>query len=74
MTRSLASFLAENLRERLGRTLILERHEIRHAVAIHCMAAYKHTRKHWSRTAFKKSLAQADLDALLLELKSLIRI
>jgi tetratricopeptide (TPR) repeat protein len=73
MTRSLASYLAENPRERLSRTLILERHEIHSAIAIHCMAAYKHTRKHWSRTAFKKSRAQADLDGLLLELKSQIR-
>lgn len=38
------------------------------------MTACKHTRKHWSRTAFKKSRVQAYLDGLLLELKFQIRI
>jgi hypothetical protein len=38
------------------------------------MAAYKRTRKHWSRTAFKKPRAQAALDGLLLDLKFRTRI
>jgi hypothetical protein len=47
--------------------LILERGELFAAVRIHCSAAYKHTPKHWSRTAFgrKTRIFGPKLDELL---------
>jgi tetratricopeptide (TPR) repeat protein len=64
LTRCLAAHLAGHRLERLKSMYVLERHELFKAVAIHCAAAYKHTPKHWSRTAFKKigarSLALSD--------------
>jgi tetratricopeptide (TPR) repeat protein len=71
LTRSLAAHLAGHRHERLKRMYILERHDLFKAVAIHCAAAYKHTPKHWSRTAFKQPRMQslALIDALL-DLKS----
>ncbi len=47
--------------------LILRRGELYRATRIHCEASYKHTVKHWSRTAFVRSRTRyaADLDALM---------
>ena len=64
LTRAVARFLAEDLPERLDKTLILERHELFKAVAIHCVTGYKQTQKHWSRTAFNKTKSRIDFDGL----------
>ena len=55
LTRSLAVYLAENLPERLARTLIVERHELFRIAAVHTMTAYKHSKKHWTRTTFSRA-------------------
>jgi mannosyltransferase OCH1-like enzyme len=67
LTRSLAAHLAGHRHERLKAMYVLERHDMFKAVAIHCAAAYKHTSKHWSRTAFKQPRMQslALIDTLL---------
>jgi hypothetical protein len=59
MTRSVASWLAENPRERLATTLVLERQQLFSRLAIHCVTSYKHTRKHWSRTTFGNNFSGA---------------
>ncbi len=57
LTRCVAFYLAEAIEARLGAILFLDRHEIFEAVAIHCVTAYKHSKKHWSRTSFSRSRA-----------------
>jgi mannosyltransferase OCH1-like enzyme len=59
LTRCLVAHLAGHRQDRLKNMYILERHDLFKAVAIHCAAAYKHTPKHWSRTAFKKKGASS---------------
>jgi mannosyltransferase OCH1-like enzyme len=61
LTRCLASYIAEDLPARISSILILERHQLFEAVAIHCAAAYKHTKKHWSRTTFKRSVQISEI-------------
>jgi tetratricopeptide (TPR) repeat protein len=58
LTRSVASWLAENLRERLEATRVLERDELFDRLAIHCVTSYKHTKKHWSRSTFPGEAAR----------------
>jgi tetratricopeptide (TPR) repeat protein len=69
LTRVLAAAAAADLEAFLGPDgpLILERGELFAAVRIQCSAAYKHTPKHWSRTAFgrKAKTFGAKLDELL---------
>ncbi|HUO53092.1 MAG TPA: tetratricopeptide repeat protein, partial [Rhodoblastus sp.] len=57
LTRSIASYLAEDITKRLKTTLILERHELRQAVAIHTLTSHKNTKKHWVRSAFDRARA-----------------
>ncbi len=54
VTRSVARYLAEDLPERLARTRILERHELRPALAMHCASSYKLTGRHWIRSVFHR--------------------
>jgi tetratricopeptide (TPR) repeat protein len=57
LTRALcAYFVADEAkwRERLSEILILDRHEMLATVSIHCLASYKATERHWSRTAFQR--------------------
>ena len=57
LTRSFAAWLVDeepDLARALGSVLILEGHELFSATAIHCLTSYKHTKRHWSRTAFGK--------------------
>ncbi|MDI9847777.1 tetratricopeptide repeat protein [Rhodoblastus sp. 17X3] len=71
MTRCLAAHLAGHRQDRLKTMYVLERHDLFKAVAIHCAAAYKHTPKHWSRTAFKQPRMQSlALIGALLDAKS----
>jgi tetratricopeptide (TPR) repeat protein len=66
LTRVVAAYLAESFPQRLERTLIMERHELYWAVAIHCATAYKHTEKHWYWAAFKHARGQvASIGALI---------
>lgn len=58
LTRAAAQVLCETPAEGSG-LLVLERHEFLAHVAIHCLAAYKATERHWSRTAFGRTRAQA---------------
>jgi tetratricopeptide (TPR) repeat protein len=51
LTRRLAVYLAEDLDERLPEILVLELHEIRRAVAMHCAATYKTSNRHWTSRA-----------------------
>jgi mannosyltransferase OCH1-like enzyme len=51
LTRRLAVYLAEDLDERLPEILVLELHEIRRAVAMHCAASYKTSNRHWTSRA-----------------------
>ena len=55
LTRSLAVYLAESLPARLATTLIVERHELFRIAAAHTMTAYKHSKKHWTRTTFSRA-------------------
>jgi tetratricopeptide (TPR) repeat protein len=57
LTRSLAVYLSENLADRLPRTLIVERHELYRVAAVHTITAYKHSKKHWTRTTFNRARA-----------------
>ena len=57
LTRSLAVYLAEKLPERLGKTLIVDRHQLYGIAAFHTMTAYKHSKKHWTRTTFNRARA-----------------
>ncbi|MCI4683907.1 tetratricopeptide repeat protein [Rhodoblastus acidophilus] len=57
LTRSIASYLAEDVAKHLKTTLILERHELRQAVAIHTLTSHKNTKKHWVRSAFNRARA-----------------
>ncbi len=61
LTRSIARYLAQSLGDRLNETLILERHELFRAIAIHTRAGYKETRKHWSHNAFRRLAPQRAL-------------
>ena len=57
LTRCLGRYLAEDEGAWLARLRdihVLDRHEMLSYSAIHCLSAYKHTEKHWSRTAFKR--------------------
>jgi hypothetical protein len=69
LTRIFAAAAAVDLEAFLGPDgpLILERGELFSAVRIHCSAAYKHTPRHWSRTAFgrKTKSFRAKLEELL---------
>ena len=58
LTRSLAFHLAENLPERIGKTLILERYELFRIAALHTRTAYKQSKKHWTRTTFSRTPAR----------------
>ena len=55
VTRAMAQTLASSCvlpRDWLGRTAILQRHELARGVAAHCQAAYQSTRHYWPRAAF----------------------
>jgi tetratricopeptide (TPR) repeat protein len=57
LTRCLGRYLAADegaWLARLSNIRVLDRHEMLSYSAIHCLSAYKHTEKHWSRTAFKR--------------------
>ncbi|KQT61271.1 MULTISPECIES: tetratricopeptide repeat protein [unclassified Aureimonas] len=54
LTRAAAAVLAETP-AMLDETLILDRPALLAHVAIHCLAAYKVTERHWSRTAFGRA-------------------
>ncbi len=58
LTRSVASWLADNLTLRLATTLVLERQALLPRIGIHCVTSYKHTKKHWSRTTFPAGAAK----------------
>ena len=55
LTRALARHLAEDLPERLARTRVLQRHELRHSLAMHCASSYKLTGRHWIRSVFHRA-------------------
>ena len=69
LTRSVASYLAEDVPEKLAedlaedlaegleKTLILERHELYRVDAIHTLTGYKYTKRNWQRTAFRRRRA-----------------
>ena len=57
LTRSLASYLAGGVAERLAATCILERHELMRAVAIHCASSYKLTERQLRRV-FRQTSGQ----------------
>ncbi len=59
LTRAAAQVLAERP-EMMMDCRILDRHEILAFAAIHCLAAYKATERHWSRTAFGRSGSARD--------------
>lgn len=46
---------APSLREGFSGMAIMARHEMLHYAAIHCATSYKHTDKHWSRSAFNSA-------------------
>ena len=55
LSRTFASILAEagaNWRSVIAETVVLDRHELLKILAMHCVTSYKHTVRHWSRTAF----------------------
>ena len=62
LTRSLAVYLAESLPARLATTLIVERHELFRIAAAHTMTAYKHSKKHWTRTTSARPHKPSDVD------------
>ena len=53
LTRSLARYFAENLRGTVDVVAGAGPPQLTDIVAMHCVASYKHTTKHWSRTAFR---------------------
>jgi tetratricopeptide (TPR) repeat protein len=54
LTRCFARHLAQqsSFEVVLRQTLVLERHELYRVAALHCQAQYKHSHRHWSRSAF----------------------
>jgi mannosyltransferase OCH1-like enzyme len=54
MTRALSQVLVERGSVILPRTVVLDQSDLSKAVAIHCSAGYKVTKKHWLNSAFAK--------------------
>ena len=52
---------AEGVATALNRVVVLDRHELYRAVAVHCSAAYKQTARHWSNTLFSRMPAKPQL-------------
>ena len=66
LTWAFAALLADPGREPLAaldETVVLEHGEIQRTVSIHCLAGYKNTERHWSRTAFGRRAAAAAVGA-----------
>ena len=59
LSRTLAGYLAEGSAERFQRTLFLDLHELRRAVALHSTVAYKYSPRHWSRSVFHRRQTEA---------------
>ena len=59
LSRTLARYLAEGSAERFQRTLFLDLHELRRAVALHSTVAYKYSPRHWSRSVFHRRQTEA---------------
>jgi len=58
LTRAFAGLIAESTREPLAAldgVAVLEHVGLQRTVAIHCLAGYKKTERHWSRTTFGRS-------------------
>jgi tetratricopeptide (TPR) repeat protein len=56
LTRAFAQILANSplaWSAWLDQTVVLDRRELRRAVAVHCLVTYKKTRRHWSQPAFR---------------------
>ena len=64
---SMASRNDHNLFADVGAPLILDRNELFRSVRIHCMASYKQTRRHWTRSilASRSGGLEGELDELL---------
>ncbi len=59
LTRTFARYLAEGSAFRFHRTLFLDSHELRRAVALHSTVSYKYTPRHWSRSVFRRRHGRA---------------
>jgi mannosyltransferase OCH1-like enzyme len=55
LSRTFTNVLAkagQNWHSVAAEAVVLERHELLEMLAMHCVTSYKHTSRHWSRTAF----------------------